>query len=209
MIKTLIASKFKQIENETLAMLKKILRKDSFIDLVELDENFNLYLYKEQIYQLDELENLVRNIGHEELEKRIGKAGTARLLEAFSIDSISRLRSNIKKLNWQRTMFNAPISLYKRIELNQLSKGEKQIFILALYYAIIKVSGKDIPFIIDTPYARIDTEHREQISKEFFPNISSQVVILSTDEEVTKHYYNVLKPFIAKEYLLEYDETAS
>ena len=68
-----------------------------------------------------------------------------------------------------------PIKLYKRIELGQLSKGEKQIFILSLYFAIIKVSGKDIPFIIDTPYARIDTEHREQISKEFFPNVSSQI----------------------------------
>ena len=102
-----------------------------------------------------------------------------------------------------------PIELYKKIEFNQLSKGEKQIFILSLYWAIIKISGNDIPFIIDTPYARIDTEHREQISKEFFPTVSNQVIIFSTDEEITEHYYSILKPFISKEYLLQYDEANS
>ena len=92
--------------------------------------------------------------------------------------------------------------LYKRIDLNMLSKGERQIFILSLYWAIIQISGKQIPFIIDTPYARIDANHREEISSKFFPNISSQVVILSTDEEINKEYYSIIKPYIAKEYLL-------
>ena len=210
MIQALTVGKFKQIEAEMLVMLRKIMRKDNFIDLVELDENFNISIYKEQTYQINELENLIHNIGQDELVRRIGIAGTARLLNAFSIDSLSQLRSNLKKSNGQISLLNdKPIILYKRIELGQLSKGEKQIFILSLYYAIIKVSGKDIPFIIDTPYARIDTEHREQISREFFPNVSSQVIILSTDEEITKPYYDVLKPFIAKEYLLEYNETES
>ena len=92
--------------------------------------------------------------------------------------------------------------LYKMIDLNRLSKGERQIFILALYQAMIQISGKRIPFIIDTPYARIDANHREEISKKFFPNISEQVIILSTDEEISEIYYPMIKPFVAKEYLL-------
>ena len=99
------------------------------------------------------------------------------------------------------------IQLFKHIDLNRLSKGERQIFILALYWAIIEVSGKDIPFVIDTPYARIDANHREEISKEFFPNISNQVIILSTDEEINERYYKLLKPYIAREYLLVNDES--
>lgn len=210
MIRTLTATKFKQIEDEILVMLKKILSKDNFIDLVELDDNFNISIYKEQTYQITELENLIRNIGQDELIKRTGVAGTNRILRFFSIDSINKLRANLKKAEGQMQLLNVtPIKLFKRIELSQLSKGEKQIFILSLYFAIIKVSGKDIPFIIDTPYARIDTEHREQISKEFFPNVSSQTIILSTDEEITKPYYDILKPYIAKEYLLEYKEQQS
>lgn len=210
MIDELSANKFKQIESIMLSMLKRIMRKDNFIDLIELDNNFNINLYKEQTYKMSELENLIVNLGHEELAKRIGKTGVHQILKTFGLDALSKLKNNLKKTSEQTNLFSGQtIDLFKKIEFNQLSKGEKQIFILSLYYAIIKVSGKDIPFIIDTPYARIDTEHREQISKEFFPSVSSQVVILSTDEEITTTYYEVLKPFIAKEYLLQYDEEQS
>ena len=62
---------------------------------------------------------------------------------------------------------------------------------------------KQIPFVIDTPYARIDANHRGEISAKFFPNISKQVIILSTDEEITKEYYDIIRPYISREYLLE------
>ncbi len=206
-INKLTVSKFKEIEKHMLIMINKIMRKDNFIDLIELDDNFNINIYKEQIYKKSDLENLIKNIGTDELLKRIGTSGLKKLLKEFNIDSISRLRANLQKSNGQIGLDSENIiKLYKRLSFNQLSKGEKQIFILSLYYAIIKVSRKNIPFIIDTPYARIDTEHREQISTVFFPEISGQVIILSTDEEITLPYYKVLKPFINKEYLLTYDE---
>ena len=78
---------------------------------------------------------------------------------------------------------------------------------MSLYWAIIKSSNADVPFIIDTPYARIDTSHREQISKKYFPSISKQVIVLSTDEEITESYYEAIKPFIGKEYMLNYIES--
>ncbi len=210
MITQLTVSKFKEIETLMLFMLKKIMRKNNFIDLVELDDNFNILLYKEQIYKIADLENLIKNIGSDELIKRIGKNGVTKLLNFFEVDSISKIKPTFKKINGQLN-FNSKktIKLYKKLEFGQLSKGEKQIFILSLYFAIIKASKKDIPFIIDTPYARIDKEHREQISKAFFPTISNQVIILSTNEEITLPYYNVLKPYISKEYLLYYDEANS
>ena len=96
--------------------------------------------------------------------------------------------------------------LYKKIDLNRLSKGERQIFILSLYWAIIELSGQDIPFVIDTPYARIDANHRREISEKFFPNISKQVVILSTDEEINEEFYRIIKPYVAREYLLINEE---
>ena len=65
---------------------------------------------------------------------------------------------------------------------------------------------QDIPFVIDTPYARIDANHRREISEKFFPNISKQVVILSTDEEINEEYYEIIKPHIAREYLLINEE---
>ena len=96
---------------------------------------------------------------------------------------------------------NDSCDLYKNIDLSRLSKGERQIFILALYWAIIILSNQNIPFVIDTPYARIDANHRKEISEKFFPNISKQVIILSTDEEINEEYYGIIKPYIAKQVL--------
>lgn len=73
-------------------------------------------------------------------------------------------------------------------------------------WAVIELSGQDIPFIIDTPYARIDANHRKEISEKFFPSISRQVIILSTDEEINEEYYQIIKPYIGKEFLLVNDE---
>ena len=36
--------------------------------------------------------------------------------------------------------------------------------------------------------------------------ISKQVIILSTDEEINEEYYEIIKPYIAREYLLVNDE---
>ena len=123
------------------------------------------------------------------------------LCERYKVETVSQLQQALE----QDEQKNAH-DLFKRIDISRLSKGERQIFILSLYWAIIELSGKDIPFIIDTPYARIDANHRKEISEKFFPNISKQVVILSTDEEINEEYYEILKPYIAKEYLLINDE---
>jgi hypothetical protein len=40
----------------------------------------------------------------------------------------------------------------------------------------------------------------------YFPNASHQVVILSTDTEVGRRYYDELAPYIARAYHLKYDE---
>ena len=37
------------------------------------------------------------------------------------------------------------------------SQGERQVYIMSIYLALLKTSHKDIPFFIDTPFARIDS----------------------------------------------------
>lgn len=207
MLSSLLERKRREIEAETLRLSKEILRKEHFIDLIELDEKFDISLYRQQTYTFEELSSLFANVGLEELSHRIGLKGITLLRQQLHVDSIQTLKKSFRRSGEQSTMFDGKkFELYNRIEFQQLSKGEKQIFILSLYWAIIKLSGRDIPFIIDTPYARIDTEHREQIAEKFFPSVSGQVIILSTDEEITPPYYNTLRPHIAQEYTLTYNE---
>lgn len=200
-------AKFKQVERLALKMFRKIIRKNDFIALIELDDNFNINIYKKQVYTAHELALLLQNVGGDELTKRLGIAGVQKALEHFHLNSVQELKHSLGRhlSDEQMSLLDEePVSLYKHMELNQLSKGEKQVFILALYWAIIKTSGQSIPFVIDTPFARIDTEHREQIAKLFFPGVSTQVIILSTDEEVVGRYEKILEPHTAHKYLLDY-----
>lgn len=48
---------------------------------------------------------------------------------------------------------------------DRLSSGEKQIFVMSLYWAMMNQSKNELPFIIDTPFARIDAEHRANITE--------------------------------------------
>lgn len=207
MIQSATSEKFKQVETLTMEKFNSIIRKENYIQLFELDADFNINLYKRQLYTIKELASLVKHGGIDALELRLGPAGIRRALEELSLkstDDLRRVLSNSCDESQLSLIDNRELDLYNRIELNQLSRGEKQVFVLSLYWAIIKSSNQSVPFIIDTPFARIDTEHREKIAELFFPEVSEQVIILSTDEEVVDDYYVALKPKIAKEYLLDY-----
>lgn len=191
----------KQLEKAIVQKLKAIYRKNNLITHIEIGQNFEFNLYQDEEYSGKELLTLYKNLGNSEFTNLIGNKGEKKLIKLLGCSSVSVLKNVSEKELGQE-----PIQLYKKIELGRLSKGERQIFILALYWAIIEISGQNIPFVIDTPYARIDANHRREISEKFFPNISDQVIILSTDEEINEEYYKIVKPYVSKEYLLVNDE---
>jgi DNA sulfur modification protein DndD len=88
----------------------------------------------------------------------------------------------------------------------RLSEGEKQIFAISVLWGLARASAHPLPAIIDTPMARLDAAHRRHLVERYFPNASHQVLILSTDTEVDRHYYQALEPHIARAYHLRYDE---
>lgn len=86
---------------------------------------------------------------------------------------------------------------------SQLSAGERQIFATALLWALADISGRPLPFIIDTPLGRLDKEHRSHLVENFFPKASHQVFLFSTDTEITDTYHDELQQYIAAEFKLE------
>lgn len=204
LISDTIQEKFGQIERAALQMFREITHKDNFVDLMEIDAAFNISMYKKQEYTLSELYALADNVGVDELRVRLGSRGMGILMDRFGITSKRTLRKKMKKylLDGGDAPGEQVLPLYKLVEFSQLSKGEKQVFLLSLYWAIIKSSGQNIPFIIDTPFARIDMEHRGQLTKLFFSSVSGQVIILSTDEEVVGAYHDIIADRIASEYVL-------
>ncbi|MDU5019524.1 MAG: AAA family ATPase [Clostridiales bacterium] len=200
-ISTLTESKTKEIQNNFMYIFKKIIRKDNFIDFIDIDNDFNASLYINKMYSSLEIENLIENIGYDEMEKKLGNLFFEDLFTEYEVKNRSELLNKVKN-NTQSSF----ITLRTKVDINGFSSGEKQIYILCLYWALLKASDIEIPFIIDTPYARIDETHRNNITSEYFSTISDQVIILSTNTEIDEKSYKDIKPRLNGEYLIEYDD---
>ena len=94
----------------------------------------------------------------------------------------------------------------KKIKPKRLSAGERQLLAVSMLWGLARASGRPLPTVIDTPLGRLDSKHRINLVEQYYPNASHQVLILSTDKEIEDTYYKSLKPFIAHEYTIEFDE---
>lgn len=88
----------------------------------------------------------------------------------------------------------------------QLSAGEQQMFAVAVVWALAITSGYKAPVVVDTPMARLDSAHRTNFVTKYLPEASSQVVVLSTDEEIYGQYLDEIRDKIIDCYTLVYDE---
>ncbi|WP_406844046.1 DNA sulfur modification protein DndD [Flavobacterium soyae] len=91
------------------------------------------------------------------------------------------------------------------IRKESLSSGEKQIYISCLIKAILKESIQSLPIFIDTPLGRLDEEHRDSITKKYYPALSEQVVLFSTNSEITPKRFKDISDNVSKSYLLVND----
>jgi DNA sulfur modification protein DndD len=89
---------------------------------------------------------------------------------------------------------------------SRLSAGERQLLAVSILWGLAEASGKEIPTVIDTPLGRLDGKHRHKLINNYFPKASQQVILLSTDEEITGQYYEQLKPAICREFHISFDE---
>ena len=131
------------------------------------------------------------------------------LLEQYLLDAIKILmhkKDFIQSVSIDKDSFD--VTLYRQnndpFPKDLLSKGEKQMFATAVLWALAKTSGKPLPFLIDTPLARLDEGHRVNLIEKFFPLASHQVAIFSTDSEITFDHYKKLKPSLIRSYAMEF-----
>lgn len=96
----------------------------------------------------------------------------------------------------------------KVLNAERLSAGERQLLAIALLWGLAKASGRPLPTAIDTPLGRLDSEHHIHLVERYFPFASHQVILLSTDEEISGHYLSRLERWIGRTYCLAYDDKA-
>ena len=92
------------------------------------------------------------------------------------------------------------------VNKDTLSSGEKEIYALSILWGLSQLSKNHLPIVVDSLLARLDDSHVGKVAEQFLSNAGEQVLILSHNREVNKEIYPLLKPRIASEYLLSYDE---
>lgn len=124
---------------------------------------------------------------------------------------INRSIAHDDRINEIRIEANGKMTLFGRDGKESkvdLSAGQMQILIMSLVSALAEVTQYHAPFIIDTPLARLDSEHREGLFRHWC-NLKQQVILLSQDTEITPEVYRRLEPHIARTYLVKADSLAS
>ena len=201
LLATLTKDKLRLIENNFIDIFKTIIRKNEYVSSIVIDDSFESTLYVNRGYSSLEIQNIISNLGINDISKKYGLMFIEDLLNKYPVSSLSELMEYLNNNpSWE------DIEVRTKVNVNDFSKGEKQIYILCLYWALIKSSDIEIPFIIDTPYARIDETHRNNITSEYLSSISNQVIILSTNTEIDEKAYKEIKPKLNGEYLIEYDD---
>ena len=94
------------------------------------------------------------------------------------------------------------------VNKSSLSAGEKQLMVISLLWALALCSKKKLPVIIDTPLSRLDSAHRVSLIRTYFPQASEQTIILSTDSEIDRNYYEIMKNDVGDEFTLIYDDAS-
>ena len=138
--------------------------------------------------------------------KRLTVAKTVEL-EHRALDSFRRLSRKdnfVERLRINPVTF--AVSIYDSqgeiIPKSSLSAGEKQIYAISLLWGMAQVSGRPLPMIVDTPLGRLDSHHRSNLVKHYFPAAAHQVILLSTDTEVDRAQYDQLRSRTSHSYQL-------
>lgn len=192
----LYSSEIEKVEMLFMKKIKQLARKTNFIDKILIDSYFNVHIFKNVVYEACQIVKRVNSMGEEKYLQEYGVVHCDSVLQNAKCSDMSEF---VSKYAGSSQM----IKCLQEIEKSRLSKGEKQVFIMSLYWALVQLSNHEVPFVIDTPFARIDTEHRSNITKNFFMDLQGQVFIFSTNEEIIGENYKVISRDIKAKFILE------
>ena len=156
--------------------------------------------------QVEDVQSVLTEYTAQLTQAKMGTLSDA-IVEGFN--QLSHKPDQIKRVELDPQTF--AVTLYdaynRSISKDELSAGEQQIYTTALLWGLARTSGKLLPMILDTPLGRLDSNHRQLLIEHYFPYVSHQVILLSTDTEIVGHLLSLLKPHISHTFRLAYQQT--
>lgn len=166
--------------------LKTIRKEQNLGNIIDKVEHvINTYCEKTKIYKQKEFESRVSTMFSSLIRKD---------------DFIKEVR--VDENTGEIMLFNV---LGLPLPKDNLSAGERQIYILSILFGIISMSHNKVPLVFDTLLGRLDHTHKTHIVNSFIKECGEQVIILATDTEIDEQYFELLKPMLNNYYKIDYD----
>jgi DNA sulfur modification protein DndD len=172
---------------------------------------------KEANKTLLESEEALRVVQHaartRETLVRLRAAATERHVQRIQALVLDSLRSLMRKDNLISEVKIDPVTCAvellayngQLVRPRSLSAGERQLLAVSLLAGLARASGRMLPVVIDTPLGRLDQDHRKRLIQRYLPHASHQVIVLSTDTEITPQVLGKLGGSISHMIKLEHD----
>jgi DNA sulfur modification protein DndD len=151
--------------------------------------------------KVSEVSKLFRDL---QLRKKLQQVEleAVRMLQIIYRKELFVTRVKINPETFQLKIFDAN---QEEINIDILSAGEKQILLLSTVWAMAMCSKRRLPFVFDTLLGRLDQTHKKAILAQFIPRCGEQVIILSTDSEISPEQFSDIKLSIAHTYTIDFD----
>lgn len=150
----------------------------------------------------DDVANQLLKVKKQQLEFKM-KEDLNMLIPAYE-NQISRVELSENLTNLTFKIFH---NKGNEIHLNQLNTASKQIVVQVLLKSLHEFGDYDPPVMIDTVMGVLDKESRDKILEFYFPEVSHQTILLSSDAEIQKgEELSKIESFISKSYTLIRDK---
>ncbi len=153
-------------------------------------------LLNRRLSRIDDLLSLTELVT-ERVRKSFAEPLEASFREGFEL--LSRKSGRLQEISIDTDDYSTKLSM-RGFEGNwldrDLSATERQHVGLALIYALRRASTEwalPLPVIIDTPTSRMDSEHKSWSVTRFYPQLSQQVVVLATSDDLAGGLFEELE----------------
>jgi len=185
------------LEKETAALKRQLSEQSKHIRIEESD-HAKAETAERLVKQLDSFIYQLKQKKKSSLEKNIKK----------ELNRLMHKSNFVEKVDVKVEGDLIDVDLYdfnqSLINKDSLSKGEQQLYATALLKALITESNIQFPVFIDSPLQKLDKLHAANIIKDFYPTISSQVVVFPLlEKELNFDEYSMLLPKVGKAYLIK------
>lgn len=187
-------------KKDEITKIKKRLQQFDIPTTEEPDPKFELLKKLQPLFE--NIANTLLKSKKDKIEAKMKADLNANLAAYENMISRVELSEDLKDLNF---------SIYHKsgneIYLSQLNTASTQVVVQVLLKALHEFGDYDPPVMIDTVMGVLDERSRSTLLENYFPELSHQTILLSSDSEVRpKSDLEKIEPFVSKAFTLVRDK---